>query len=535
MALEIINLHTAQDFVDLSKELGNDYPVRRILYAAEVTGCNTAVKETGYDDEEYKKEYELFYKNVFKGKPPADVIRIHLFEGILSNLSEEELTLKSKDDAYLGYFTLRPTKIQRVCDAFISEKVITDEESRFVFLTCKIKRSISIEGVNFEIKGFPYIQQDSRIAACAQCAIRVISQFLGWEEGKSSCLTAPDITEKVKTISNAITPDASRQIPTSGLTVPQMKAALGYLNCDPILYDYSNIKPEELFYKHPEQIIYRYVESGIPVILGINTATSKHVLVVIGHSFNPDLWWRYVSESYYQLPRSGTDARRHDIRYHSSVDWIQNFVIQDDNLGPYYFMERSLLHNNIACILVPLPEKVYLTGEEAELKAYDMIYRDRIETLMNNAVTKLATVGNPNAQWLTMYINHWTNKDLVLRTYLRKSEELKGEIDKFTRSASVKNSIVNTPMSKHVWIVEISWPDIFSHTRKKCGEIILDATADTYLNNAILHVHIPGVIMKKNAADELEYVYILDDDQPFRHLYRKKVPIPKHLPMGSIA
>jgi len=533
MALEIKFLRTTKDFLDFAKELGNDSPVKRMLHAAEAASCNTVVIETEYKDEEYEKEFELFYVKVFKSKPPSEVIRVHLFEGFLAGTEKDDL--EASKDKYFGYFTLRPLKTRRVSDAFISQQVIIDEESRFVFLTCKMTKEVDINGVKFEVVGFPYIQQDSRIAACAQCSIRIISQFLAWKQKKKNALTAPEITEKVKAISNAISPDASRQIPTNGLTEAQMKAALNYLECDPILYNYTLLKQEELYNKHPEQIIYRYIESGLPVIVGIYTARAKHAVVVVGHTFNPDLWWRYASEPYYQVPRSGTDPTRNDIKYHSSVDWIQNFIIQDDNLGPYYFMNKELLQNNISSIFVPMPYNVYLYAEEAEIKAYDTIYKQHIQNVFDQAIIELERTASPNLDWLNLFYDFWTRQDLILRTYLRRSENLKRDVDKFTRSAPVKDAILRTSMPKYVWVVEISWPDIFSHLRKKCGEVILDATADATSDSATLFMHVPGIFMEKNDTRGTQFVTVLEDDQPFRHLYRKKVPIPKKLPKGQIA
>ena len=536
MALEIKYLNSTGEFLKLSYEFGDDLPLKRILLSAEAAECKTVLIETNISDDEYIAEYKSFYKNVFTAKPPEECVRIHLFKNFLK--SYEKVELDNNKANYLGYCTLRPLKNRKVSDAFISKKIFLEENSKFVYLVCEMTKSITINEVIFEIHGFPYMQQDSRIAACAQTSLRLVSQYLNSKNNESRILTGPEITDLTKASHSDSMEQPSRRIPTLGLNTDQMRIVLEKLGCNPLIYNYALKKPEDLLLERPEQVIYRYLESSLPVIIGINLASNaKHTILAIGHTFNPDYWWHHVSEAYYGLPRTGIRSSSKDSLYHCSVSLIQNFIIQDDNLGPYYFIDSNLLKDIVSCIIIPLPEKVYLTGEEAETHAWEAIYRNTgALDIFKRARKVLNSSNNVNARWINMFFDFSDSGNLIFRTYLRKSEELIKDVEdnKFTRTNLVKEAIRTTPMPEYVWVVEISWPDIFLHMRKKCGELILDATADARFAQSVLFMHIPGVYIKQS-RDDVEVNPIIEDDQPFRHLFRTKKPIPANLPVGAIA
>jgi hypothetical protein len=533
MGLEIIKPGKTNDFLSVAYEFGDDPPLKRILLATEAYGCKTIIKETQAEDEEYISEYDIFYKTVFNSKPPTEVVRLHFFEDLLNNVDQQ--TIDKAKNSYLGYCTLRPLHSRKVCDAFMDKRMIIDEDSRFVYLVCSMDKTIKLNNVELKISGFPYMQQDGRIAACAQTTVRIISQYMSWKNKGTEALTAPQVTEKVKDIPFPLS-QPLRNIPTPGLNVSQIRAALGYLNCDPIIYDYTFVKKEALQIERPEQIIYRYLESGLPIIIGIDLEGGQgHAIVVVGHTFNPDFWWSEASRLYYNLPKTG-QKRAENIVYHCSNSWIQNFIVQDDNLGPYYFVDTSFFKSWVSCIIVPLPKGVYLTAEEAELQAWSAVNKKSfVRILAEDVLIQLkenkAVVSN--IEWLEMFLDFLQSGDLILRTYLRESEEFKSDINKFTRSSEVKKEYLELGMPKYVWVVELSWPDIFCHIRKKCGEIIIDSTAEANDFNSVLAIHLPGFFVK--GGDSYQMKLILDDDQPFRHYYRKQKPLPRNLPLGEHA
>ena len=289
MGLEIKNFKDTEDIVRFANELGDDPPLRRILFSAQAAGCKALIIENNFEDKEYTKEFDTFYKDVFNSKPPKDGIRFHLFDVEIPDL--QRTTLEKIQPNYMGYCSLRPLSNRRVCDAFITKKtILLDEDSKFVYLICEMTKCIELNGVKFEVKGFPYMQQDGRIAACAQTTISLISKYLKWKGISAKELTGPEVTE-ITSESWASSPThPSRRIPTSGLNADQMFRALEELNCKPLLYDYT-LKRElgkDFSLEHPEQVIYRYLESGLPVIIGITVAEGKHTILAIDHTFNPD-------------------------------------------------------------------------------------------------------------------------------------------------------------------------------------------------------------------------------------------------------
>ena len=177
----------------------------------------------------------------------------------------------------------------------------------------------------------------------------------------------------------------AKHYPFQGLEVPQVLAIAKKFS-DPIVYDYTERREEsgksDNFEEHskghiyigdghsefslrvgelpPTHIIYHYIESNIPVILVIPTCHgASHLMVAIGHDFNPDQWYSYARRAYfgdYELP------------FRSSFEWIQNFIIQDDNFGPYaaaptplfrYFAEEVNL-----VVIIPIPRGLRVISQQ---------------------------------------------------------------------------------------------------------------------------------------------------------------------------
>ncbi len=86
-------------------------------------------------------------------------------------------------------------------------------------------------------------------------------------------------------------------------------------------------------------VISRYVNSGFPVLVG----TEGHAFVVVG-------WYR--------------DGDR------------MRFVANDDEIGPYDIIELPMADPHRGpweALMVPLPPRVFMTGESAESDAYETL------------------------------------------------------------------------------------------------------------------------------------------------------------------
>lgn len=521
MNYTIIRPKNLADFIAISEEFGSIVETQRIPLARilSILGgnfnnrCKTIIIEEGNIDQEYQSEYEIFYKYVFDSNNPEKSFRMHFFSKTFNDINSK--TIDQNKNNYLGYCTLRPKPYSTISDAFISEETVIDVTTRFVFLPCSIEKKIILENIELKVKGFPFMQKDGRIVVCAQAALKIVADYF-YEKGIiKKPYTALEISEVAKKSPHQ---SGERHIPTSGLNIVQIRLALEEMGFNPIVYDYTYSEQKEIFFQHPEQIIYRYLESGIPVIVGIETAGERHALVIIGHTFNPDYWWSQVQTLYYELPKSGFE-------YQCSTNWIQNFIVQDDNLGPYFFIPTDFFRSPpiINCIIVPLEKSVFLPGEDAEHFAYSTIIQEEIFFIMVNVAQYLKRNKRkyPTYYWLKMLLRGIESKSLILRSYLRSKELfLKNDINKYNEE--VQNIYRGLKLPDNVWVVEISVPDIFCYARQKCGEILIDPTGDIRFSSCYLSIHFPGGIIERDTeTQKMKFHKIDKKDVPIRHLYRK--------------
>ena len=246
-----------------------------------------------------------------------------------------------------------------------------------------------------------------------------------------------------------------RSVPTYGLSTPQINIALQEMGYSPIIYDFSIYNDQERWLLRPEEIIYRYIESGLPVILGIKTRRGGHAVVVCGHSFAPDLWWPLVREPYYGPIRQKG--------YEGSFAWVENFIIHDDNLSPYLFMPKEFIGSAIICIIVALPRGVFMRAEEAESYSFAKIMERNIVGTLKSNLNILENSEEFEGFWLKEFLHHLDRKKLILRTFLSKKEHLLQQIQ------NVKNPYVRIyekiELPSYLWITEVSFPEIFCQQR----------------------------------------------------------------------
>jgi len=125
-----------------------------------------------------------------------------------------------------------------------------------------------------QVEGTPFIEQDQQVSACATAAIWAASACCFDRLGLGYFSTT-EITE----IATSTDIKSGRSFPSEGLAVSQMLWALRTMGYDPLLY-------EDFDYESAKHTIYTYVESGIPVICGIELTEGKHAITIIGHTYN---------------------------------------------------------------------------------------------------------------------------------------------------------------------------------------------------------------------------------------------------------
>ncbi len=533
--LEITEFKTDDDRKEYTEALIKESPIvnkslKRILDIV-LPKCGSIIKETNYVDQDFLDSYGDFYVYNFKESSKL-CKRIHFFkkcvkvedifgcggkngENFEYKRENQEKLNGHKDkngkhiENYLGSIIIRPGNQSTLSRSYISPSVL--EENAFVL--CGGIKKANLFGANLETFSSPYIQQDGKVSMCATVSIWMATEALSLQWG-----TPNQSTSTITKIATSSTITSGRAIPSSGLTNDQINWALDSMGYDPIFIVASEMKTNDI-----NNIIYAYIESKIPVILGIEdpNSTTLHAVTIVGHGY------RKITNT----PTEKQSDEEPKIKYFPSNYWVPYFIVHDDGGGPYLYMEilndNNILITNeidlqkikkkgsvfkINSMTIPLPKYIFLKGEEAETKTLAII-------------KELSD------------LKEFDIKDIVIRTFLMPSNQFKNTLHQLQRKGVPQKLIAaycGKVMSKYIWISEIStfklWnkDDPRDHMIK--GEIIIDATSDQ-IGDDFISIHFPGHFIYMNRGDsgysdiigkgKLKNRYIkIDDDRDYPSIYR---------------
>ncbi len=467
---------------------GSTTPLENILLGLSQPpyGCKTVVKELEYVDKDYQDEYAAYYCKAFKSYG-ARCDRWHFFSCDIPPATTTDFA--QYEPHYLGYMVIRPTDLQRV-GRTVLRPALTDHNRQFFHCTAACHTNIL--GQEFKVTGMPFIQQDTQVGACAQASIWMLARYMSRKFGYREYL--PSEINSYAKANIAL----GRPLPAeNGLTSFQILDALKGIGIPALIYSRDNLgncsrhieKAFPVIKKTPRDendekaqhyvqntvkladIAYRYIESGLPVIIG----TDNHALVGIGHTYDPT--------------KAATVA----------IERIPAFFVNNDNTGPYREMPifttsaTDYSFNQARCVIPVLPHEVTLRGEDAELMARECVdelleavvipgpppvkYRDQI------SIINPALAGALNG--------------LEYRTFLQASvafqKSLREDMNADRLDKQVGQELLLLDYPKYVWVTEVSSTKLLNHPdrkdRKCVGRIICDSTAPAKTRGVIaMHV-----------------------------------------------
>lgn len=486
--------------------------------------CKTVVIERRYYDRDHAKAFSAFYSRSFRDIQ-KECTRLHFFS---RRLSKADLAnLENEERFYLGFCVIRPFALHKIGRTVLP---MPRSQPALEFPTCHANFEVNIGGSKLSVSGAAFMEQDRIVGVCASVALWMSTTTMAWRFGFSEYTTC-EITERANQYLIQ-----GRPMPSEGLTYEQMTHALRTMGYDPIF-------PELTTQKETMHLIYSYVESEIPPILLCRLAAGgDHSVVVVGHGYHAPVDKPPLTEIRWLDEPALCFAR--------SSEWVPSYFVNDDQRGFYRkltFIEPdpSLLADrirqahpdvdiskldldewhcpvaidmnmpsaghfggeeiaNVWAVIVPLPQRVQLTTDQAERKSARLI-----------------------RYW------HWLHElpipiDLVLRTYLVPSNEYKRRIEDSGMDSFVKRLYRGKPMPRWIWVTEISSIDCVNSDdpskRLMRGEVIIDATSDPWTPDFIaLHYIIDSkgyvVTMKpehENADQALARFWYSNSDKKYR-------------------
>jgi len=410
--------------------------------------------ESGYIDEDYRDEYINFYAKTYR-ELPSRCERLHFFDQ--SGPEPED---------YLGFMVLRPIIGRPVCRTMIRPPATVRKS-----VSCLATGTATPWGYRKTIRCFPYISQDSQFGSCAHAALWMISLYfhLRYRHPRHHL---SDFARSAR-----LHQDVHPAVPSGGLNLRQISAVLHDLDMTPVIYPLDESLPDTA-----ERIACRYLNSGLPVMLLNEGADTGHAQVLIGY---------------------GRD------------DEGLFFVYHDDQVGPYK-VTRELpsmvddeagsaprYHKTINALVVPMPGRIFLSGEAAEQWAA-LIFQELIEQHLKE---------KPG---LAQLADGLETRRLRLRSYLTEVADYKRALRFRELSDDVVVWHTGISTSHWLWIVELQDLEAADEgPRCVIGEVAIDATSDDSWVNPLFG-NLPGITVHwPSLGDDIEIADSSQDETPY--------------------
>lgn len=267
-----------------------------------------------------------------------------------------------------------------------------------------------------------------------------------------------------------------------GLYPKEISRVLRHYGFEPYFQDFSGQKR-----RYYREFLYPFIETGFPALLTFTNLSPKgelgeHVVAVVGHTLNRHSWFPTACASY-------ASHLRKDKPYLSSLSWVDDFIVHDDNFGmqlclpahsfrPEDYPDPGLSFTpNQAVGILPREKGVRLLGQHAERIAYDIVH-----VLYTRYGDTEDLVKNYYVAHLKQHFIDGSSHTAVLRTLLVTKdgylESLKLKDNTGGRySEDSLQSIRNLLGARDsMWLTEITEPDLYSGNSSKVIDVLTDSS-----------------------------------------------------------
>lgn len=197
---KIAPLKTLEDWAGLAEVFGGPSRVVNSLIRHLITvNVSSYLLETRYIDRDYSSDYRRFYAQTFKTYD-RHCQRVHFFaediEAIVTKkptwLERAKALQATSRRSYRGFSVIRPLP-----GAPIGRTVVYSEgpagPGLELVVTCRAEIRANLLGAELDVTGTSFMQQDSRVGACAQVAIWAGARHMH-QRYKYNWLSVADIT-----------------------------------------------------------------------------------------------------------------------------------------------------------------------------------------------------------------------------------------------------------------------------------------------------------------------------------------------------
>ena len=488
-------LDSPESWSHLGRLLGGEVldVVRNTIKHLRVLNAKSYVVEDPYIDQDYSRDYSQFYARTFRTHERY-CKRVHFFSDDISPLLQRPISttqLNSLEDfskrTYCGFSVIRPLSAAPVGRTVLLARLASGFDMEDT-VTCRADFDAHLLGTRLRVTGTSFLQQDTRVGACAQVAIWTGMRHMH-ARYNYPWVSVADITALAR--------------PPSGIEAVSLPNASDRLSTDSMVRAIAEAGYQPLVLPGPDMAsaILPYVESGIPVILGLNIGgTVGHAVTVVGRVFTRQ--------------KNPTDH---------AIDYVPAFVVHDDQSGPYmrlpvdqyasgkYAFGDQTIKRDLHGVTVELnvedhsvlaialmSTRVFSTAARAEHNA-----RSRINDVLNDLPSARQTLKELNMPINEMLLDElqtaYSAGSIVLRTYLTSAAGYRRHLAQGSASDDLKDALLDLHLPHFTWITEISTIDSYNQPspgmRRIYGHTVQDATSSAESGDSLLALHLPGLLI----------------------------------------
>lgn len=506
-------LDSEDDWSRLAEVLGGGGldVVDNTLRHLRVLGARFYVVEDPYIDRDYSADYLHFYARTFRAHK-RHCKRVHFFSSDMSPVLREPLSTPGLNQIrtcaqsnYCGFCVIRPLPNAPVGRSVLKGQ-IPDRFDMEATVTCRARFRANLLGVDLEVTGTSFLQQDARVGACAQVAIWAGMRHMHARHNYD-WVSVSDITRFAT--------------PTTASEAVSLPAGSDFLTSERMIHGISEAGYQPLCFRRPEihRAILPYVESGIPVILGLNFGgTIGHAVTVIGRVF----------------AKQNSPTK-------DAIDYVVAYIVHDDQGGPYMWLpidqnasatfsfsadtikrtgtsgtvELNARDHAVFAVAL-MSTRVFSTASAAEHSAWDRIDHTlgrmpQIRQLLNQRRVPV------NERLMDeLQVAHGASQ-IVLRTYLTSAAGYRRHLAGGSASDSLKEALLDLHLPHFTWITEISTIDSYNQAspglRRIYGHTVIDATSTGKGADGLLVLHLPGLLVTSDINAQRESITVIEDDR----------------------
>jgi hypothetical protein len=396
--------------------------------------------EHPYIDKDYRSTYYNYYAK--KGASySSHCARLHFFcKGwtyrddplrMIRSRHDQALDDAAVEEGYLGFLSLRPTRIQTIGRTVLDPRAMRDAKGWLI----EHRHKVHVMGYRVRVNGFPFMQQHGDIAVCAHTACWAVLRHYSERYSLYREVLVHDVSKLGREF------DPGGLLPSQGITARDAERIFAAVGTFPLLVSNGAAPADAAARFHDEMLA--YLESGFP-LFGIQIGR-QHAVAITGFRRQA------------RPQANGMEYRRR------AWDYVSHLLVVDDNHHPYMPVARTndnpekYAITDIDHFVVPLPEKMFLPAAAAFKFADD---------ILANPPEHFEALGDPSELVTRCFVTTTASWQHFVREHA------------LTFQADFAAAALELTMPQFIWVVEYATP-----AQRAKGQVqarmLLDATAST--------------------------------------------------------